>query len=389
MTELLVKIFIKNPNDIKNPCVREKYGTLSSIVGIICNIALFSLKYVMGTLSNSIAVTSDAFNNLSDAASCIVTLLGCKMAAKPADKEHPFGHGRMEYLISLIIASVILFMGFELLKNSFGKILHPEAVESSAIILVSLIASIGIKLWMSLFNTKLGKTINSPVMLSTARDSRSDVIATSAAVISIICSAVTDHPIDGIMGIAVSIFILKSGIDIIRDTVDELLGKPADPEVVREIMEIFQADKRIIGIHDLMLHSYGPGNMIGSCHAEFRSGEDFVSVHDLVDCIEREIYKRLRIEMTIHMDPIETENVLVNQHREMLCGILSGIHKDLHCHDFRIVTGDSHTNLIFSLTVPFDLDMSDDQLKTEIDSALSLKGGNFYTVISFERCYTG
>ena len=381
MTDFLVKLFIKNPENTSDLRVRGKYGTLSSIVGIICNLLLFALKYIMGTLSNSIAVVSDAFNNLSDAASCIVTLLGYKMAAKPADKNHPFGHGRMEYLISLIIAAVILVMGLELLKDSFLKIIHPEEVKFSFIALVSLIASIGVKLWMSLFNTNLGKKINSSAMLATAKDSRSDVIATSATVAALLLSTVTDHPIDGFMGLLVSVFILKSGIEIIKDTVDELLGKPADPEVIREIRELVCCDERIIGIHDLIIHNYGPGNMIGSCHAEVKSNEDFTAAHDLIDRIEHEIHKQLKISMTIHMDPIEVDNEQINAFREMLWNVVKSIDNRLNFHDFRTVTGDTHVNLIFDLVVPFEVDLSDDEI-------LSREETKYYTVITFDRDYT-
>lgn len=388
MTDFLVKLFIKNPENTSDLRVRGKYGTLSSIVGIICNLLLFALKYIMGTLSNSIAVVSDAFNNLSDAASCIVTLLGYKMAAKPADKNHPFGHGRMEYLISLIIAAVILVMGLELLKDSFLKIIHPEEVKFSFIALVSLIASIGVKLWMSLFNTNLGKKINSSAMLATAKDSRSDVIATSATVAALLLSTVTDHPIDGFMGLLVSVFILKSGIEIIKDTVDELLGKPADPEVIREIRELVCCDERIIGIHDLIIHNYGPGNMIGSCHAEVKSNEDFTAAHDLIDRIEHEIHKQLKISMTIHMDPIEVDNEQISAFREMLWNVVKSIDNRLNFHDFRTVTGDTHVNLIFDLVVPFEVDLSDDELKSRIDEILSREETKYYTVITFDRDYT-
>lgn len=387
MTGLLVKLFIKNRDNISDIHVREKYGTLSSITGIVCNILLFVLKYIMGTLSNSIAVVSDAFNNLSDSASCIVTLLGYKMAAKPADKDHPFGHGRMEYLTSLVIAAVILVMGIELLKNSFTKIFHPEEVKFSFIVLASLILSIGMKLWMSLFNTTLGKKLNSTAMLATAKDSRNDVIATSAAVLSLICSAFTDLPVDGVTGILVSVFILKSGYEIIRDTVDALLGKPADPETVRQIKELVCTDQRIIGVHDLIIHDYGPGNSIGSCHAEVRSSEDFVSAHDLIDTIEHEIHRRLKINMTIHMDPIEVDNEQINACRELISNIISGISDRLKFHDFRTVSGDTHVNLIFDLVVPFDLDYSNDELKEKIDESLASEETKYYTVITFDRDY--
>ncbi|MBE6861902.1 MAG: cation transporter, partial [Ruminococcus sp.] len=253
LTGLLVKAFVKNHENISESRVRGAYGTLSSIVGIICNILLFVLKYIMGTLSNSIAVVSDAFNNLSDSASCIVTLLGYKMSAKPADKDHPFGHGRMEYLTSLIIAAVILLMGVELFRDSVGKIIHPEEVKFRVIVLVSLILSVAVKLWMARFNTILGRKISSTAMLATAKDSRNDVIATIATIISLVASLFTDLPVDGVMGIIVSVFVLKAGLEIIMETVDELLGKPADPETVKEITRLVCCDDRIQGIHDLII----------------------------------------------------------------------------------------------------------------------------------------
>lgn len=388
MTDLLVKLFIKNPENVSDIRIREKYGALSSIVGIICNILLFALKYVMGTLSNSIAVVSDAFNNLSDSASCIVTLLGYKMAAKPADKDHPFGHGRMEYLTSLVIAAVILVMGLELFKDSFTKIFHPEEVKFSAVVLISLFLSVGAKLWMSRFNTILGNKINSSVMLATAKDSRNDVIATSATMIAIICSTVTDYPIDGIMGVLVSIFILKAGFEIIKDTVDELLGKPADPEITERIRELVCCDDRIIGLHDLIIHDYGPGNMIGSCHAEVKSSEDFAAAHDLIDRIEHEIHKQLKISMTIHMDPIEVDNEQINYCRSLVISAVTAIDERLKIHDFRTVTGDTHINLIFDLVVPFEMDADDDVLKKQIDEALAKEDRKYYTVITFDREYT-
>lgn len=388
MTNLLVKTFVKNYENTSDIYVRGKYGTLSSIVGIVCNILLFAVKFAMGSLANSIAVVSDAFNNLSDGASCIVTLFGYKMAAKPADKDHPFGHGRMEYLTSLIIAAVIFVMGIELLKDSAVKILHPEKVEFRVVVLVSLVVSIGIKLWMSHFNTILGKKINSSVMLATAKDSRSDVIATLATVISLIAAIFTDLPIDGIMGIIVSLFILKAGYEIIKDTVDELLGKPAAPETVDEIARLVCCDDRIIGVHDMIIHNYGPGNMIGSCHAEVKSNEDFIAAHDLIDRIEHEIHKQLRIQMTIHMDPIEVDDEQVNMYRLLVANVVRRVDKRLGFHDFRTVTGDTHVNLIFDLVVPYEIKQTDDELKNEIDAILAKEETKFYTVITFDREYT-
>ena len=387
MVNFLVRTFVKDSENTGSVKVRERYGTLSSVVGIACNILLFVLKFVMGTLSNSIAVVSDAFNNLSDGASCIVTLFGYKMAAKPADKDHPFGHGRMEYLTSLVIAAVILMMGVELLRDSASKIFHPEEVTFKVIVLVSLLLSIAVKFWMSHFNTVLGRKINSAVMLATAKDSRNDVIATSATVISLIASLFTKLPVDGIMGVVVSLFILKAGFEIIKDTVDELLGKPADSETVAAITELVCSDERIVGIHDLIIHNYGPGNVFGSCHAEVKSSEDIVSIHDLIDRIEQQVFKKLKIQMSIHMDPIEVDNEQVNALRKMVGEAVSRVDSRLKFHDFRTVTGETHTNLIFDLVVPYDIKRSDDDLKKAVDELLSGGDTKYYTVITFDREY--
>ena len=385
MVNFLIKTFIKNSENTENPKIRQKYGTLSSIVGIICNVLLFLIKYAMGTLSHSISIVSDAFNNLSDCAGCLVTLLGYKMASKPADKNHPFGHGRMEYLTSLIIAALIIFVGIELLKNSVEKIINPVEIRFSFAVLISLVFSIAVKLWMAVFNAELGKKINSSVLTETAKDSKSDVIATSATLIALICSLFTALPVDGVMGLLVSVFILKSGYDIVKDTVDELLGKPADPEIINHIKEYVLKNDKIIGIHDLIIHSYGPGNIIGSCHVEVKSNESFTEVHDIVDSIEREIHNNLNILMTIHMDPIEVNDMLTNKCKKLVNNIIHSIDSSLDLHDFRIVSGESHTNLIFDLVVPFECKYSNEELKQKIDMQLSKENINYYTVIVFDK----
>lgn len=387
MTKFLIQKFIKNPDDINNLKVRRNYGTLSSVVGIICNVFLFILKYIMGTLSGSISVVSDAFNNLSDSAGCMVTLLGYKLASKSADKDHPFGHGRMEYLTALTIAVLILIVAFELFRNSVNKIIHPEKLTFSLIVLISLLVSILIKLWMSFFNAFLGKKINSSVMLAAAKDSRTDVIATSATCIAVISSLYTNLPVDGIMGLVVSLFIFKSGIDIVKDTVDNLLGKPVDSDIVYAIKEMIGESDKIIGIHDLVVHNYGPGNMIGSLHAEVKSNEDFVFVHDMIDELERRIHRELNILMTIHMDPIETDNEQVNLSLDMIRNIILDIDPCLQIHDFRLVAGDTHTNLIFDIVVPYDCKYNNDDIKELIDKQLDKMEDNYYTVITFDREY--
>lgn len=389
MTEWLIHRFIPDYEQTEDPKVRQRYGTLSSLTGIACNLVLFVVKLVMGMLSNSIAITSDAFNNLSDSASCIVTLFGYKLAAKPADKDHPFGHGRMEYLTSLVLAAVILFVGFELLSGSVDKIIHPQPVHFSLAVLLSLLASIGLKLWMCGFNRKLGNRIQSGVMLATAQDSLNDVAATFATVISLLLSLVTDLPVDGVMGIIVSLFVFVCGYGIIKDTVNQLLGQPADPQLVHNIRQVMLSRPQILGIHDMIIHSYGPGNLIGSAHAEVSSSGDLLQIHDTIDEIEKQIYEQLHVMMTIHMDPIETDSPQVAEGRQLITRILDQIDPSLTFHDFRIVSGPTHTNLIFDVVVPFDCPLSFDQIRRQVEEQLAAQPETWYAVITFDRDYTG
>lgn len=388
MIDFLLRKWLHGSDDIDNPVVRKSYGTCSSIVGIFCNILLFGIKYAVGVLSNSIAIISDAFNNLSDCASCLVTLLGYKLAAKPADKEHPFGHGRMEYFTSLAIAVIIALMGFELFQNALQKLIHPETVEFRFATLLVLLISIGVKLWMMRFNTVLGNRIHSSVMLATAKDSRNDVIATSVTVFALLTSLVTDAPIDGIVGIGVSLFILKSAFDIIRDTVSDLLGRPADPQVVQKLKDLILSKPGIEGIHDILIHNYGPGNMIGSCHVEIRSDADFVTIHSIVDAAEREIYDALHILMTIHMDPIELDNEQINHYRSIIKQIIHDLDESLSFHDFRLVPGDDAKRLIFDLVVPFTCQYTEEELKKRISSELQKMDPTCTAVILIDHDYT-
>lgn len=386
MTDFLVSLFIKDRDNVSDTKVRERYGVLSSGVGIACNILLFGVKYLIGALSGSISVISDAFNNLSDSASCIVTLIGYKMAAKPADKDHPFGHGRVEYLTSLIIAAVIFLMGFELLRSSAERLVSPAEVTFGIASVVSLVASILLKLWMSAFNTKLGRRINSSVMLATAQDSRNDVIATGAALVGLTASLFTELPVDGIMGIVVSIFIIKGGIGIMRDTVDDLLGKPADRDLVEKIRGIVMADERILGIHDLVVHNYGPGKMIASCHAEASSEEKFEDIHELVDSIEHDISQSLGIMMTIHMDPVDVNNKEAMGIRDALKEFAKGIGSGLNIHDFRMIAGSGSPTFIFDVVVPYDFPLKEDDIRKAFDSFVREKyGEGARTVITFDR----
>ncbi len=387
MVDFLVKHFVRDYEKLDDGRVRERYGMLSSVVGILCNLIIFSSKLVIGTLVHSIAIISDGFNNMSDCASCIVTMFGYKMAAKPADKDHPFGHGRMEYLTSLVIAAVIVVVGCELLKSSVKKIVHPEAVTFSIAALVILIISILIKIWMGFFNKKLGTRIQSSVMLATAQDSFSDVFATLATLIALVASLWTDAPIDGIMGVLVSAFILISGFGIIRDTVDQLLGKPADEGIVNSLKEMVGESVVALGMHDLIIQSYGPGNLIGSVHIEVDAANPILDIHDAIDELERNIYEELHIRMTIHMDPIEVGNTEVEAYKRMMTEIVTAIDDRLSIHDFRVVSGPTHTNFIFDLLIPYDCQLTEVYIREQIDRRLEQYDRRYYAVVTFDKSY--
>lgn len=387
MTQQLLKKFVPNAEQTDLPQVRGAYGTLSSIVGISCNLLLFILKFAVGTLAHSVSILSDAFNNLSDAAGCIVTLFAYKLAAKPADKDHPFGHGRMEYLTSLLISVLIILVGYELLQEAIDKLLHPQEVWIHPAVFVVLIFSILVKLWLFRFNLRLGRKISSQAMLATAKDSRNDVIATTAAGIGLIASHLTTLPVDGAMGLLVSLFIFKTGLEIIRDTLDDLLGRPADPDTVQQIKELVCCNDRILGLHDLVIHNYGPGKIIGSCHAEIRSTENLLSIHDLIDRIERNIEETLHIQMTIHMDPVETDHAETNRCRELITTTLQHIDSSLSIHDFRIVPGETHTNLIFDVVIPFDCKKKPDEIRQALKQRLASEPIHYELVITFDQSY--
>lgn len=387
MVNLLIKTFVKDYENVTDNQVRGRYGMLSSFVGIFCNILICSAKFIIGSLVHSISIISDGFNNLSDCASCIVTMFGYKMASKPADKDHPFGHGRMEYLTSLIIAAVIVLVGGELLKTSVTKIIHPTEVKFTVVAVVVLVLSIAIKIWMGYFNNKLGRRINSSVMLATAKDSFSDVAATSATLIALFASIWTDLPIDGVMGVIVSVIILIAGFGIIRETVDQLLGKPADEELVEQLKKMVKDNNVSLGMHDLIIHSYGPGNLIGSVHVEVDAKGDILSIHDAIDELEREIYEKLQIQMTIHMDPVETDNEVLITYRTRMNTLIKNINSKLSMHDFRMVTGPTHTNLIFDVVIPYDEKCDENEIRESIRKELSKEDSTFYAVITFDKSF--
>ena len=385
MTGLLLRLFVKNHNDTENPVVRSAYGKLAGAVGIVCNLLLFAGKLLAGILSGSVAVTADAVNNLSDASSSLVTLLGFKLAERPADEEHPYGHARIEYISGLVVAALILLIGAELAKSSFSKILHPETVEFSLLTLGVLIGSILVKLWMALFCRKLGRRIDSTTLLATSADSRNDVISTAAVLVGCLAGYFFDVKLDGYIGMAVALFIIWSGCSIAKDTISPLLGEQASGELVRNISDLILSHEKILGIHDLMVHDYGPGNCCASVHAEMDSAEDPLTCHDIIDDIERDALRELRVHLVIHYDPIITDDEELNAARALVEQEIRSIDESLSLHDFRMVRGPGHTNLIFDLVIPYSMEDRKAELKARIDERLQRQDRKYYTVITFDE----
>ena len=385
MTQLLLRLFTPMPHDPQNSRFRSACGKLAGIVGILCNVILFLLKLTAGLLSGSVSVMADAINNLSDASSSLVTLLGFKLAEKPADEDHPYGHARIEYLSGLIVAAMILFIGVELVKSSIGKILHPEATAFTWLTVAILCASILVKLWLAAFCRKLGKTIQSAALEATAADSRNDVISTLAVLIAGILSMIWGWKIDGYVGLAVAAFILYSGIGIAKDTIDPLLGAAPDPELIRMVGDKILSHPKILGIHDLIVHDYGPGRRFASVHVEMDSQEDPLSSHDIIDDLERDFLLNHNIQMVIHYDPVVTNNQELSHMRQLVETEIHSIDPRLSIHDFRMVCGPGHTNLIFDLAVPFDLIPKQQELKKLIDQRVQFEGKQYYTVITFDQ----
>ena len=385
MTKLLLRLFIKDYQNTEDPAVRGACGKLAGIVGIVCNLLLFAGKLLAGTLSGSVSITADAVNNLSDASSSLVTLLGFKMAERPADAEHPYGHARMEYLSGLLVAILILIIGVELGKSSIQKILHPEAVEFSVLTLCILVGSILMKLWMCLFCRKLGKRIQSTTLEATAADSRNDVITTAAVLLGCLAGHFFHWRIDGWVGALVAVFILASGWSIAKETLSPLLGKQADPELVQRISRLVLSHEKILGIHDLMVHDYGPGQCFASVHAEMDMHEDPLMCHDILDDIERDAMRELRVHLVIHYDPIVTDDDELNHMRMLVQKELAAIDPQLSMHDFRMVRGPQHTNLIFDLAVPYSMSDKTAELKRRIDECVQFEDSKYYTVITFDH----
>lgn len=388
MTNLLLNVFVQNYEDVKNPKVREAYGAFSGIVGIICNLILFALKFFAGVITCSVSISADAFNNLSDAGSSVITLVGFKMAGKPADTDHPFGHGRIEYIAGLAVSAVIIVMAAELFKDSIDKIIHPQTMELRIITVVILIGSILVKMWMAFFNTQLGKRIDSAAMKATATDSLSDCIATGVVLISLFVTFFTDFNIDGFAGVIVALFVFMAGIEAAKETLYPLLGQPPEKEFVEQIEKLVMEDEHIIGIHDLIVHDYGPGRVFASLHAEVPYSMDMLEAHDIIDIAEKRVADKMNCGISIHMDPVVNDDEEVNELKRMVQKIVKNIDETLSIHDFRTTKGPYLTNLIFDVVVPFKFKYSDEEIKNMVSQQVAEKKERCYAVITVERLYT-
>ncbi|MBR3995485.1 MAG: cation transporter [Clostridia bacterium] len=387
MLKFFFSVFKKNHGDIQSATVRESYGTLAGIFGIITNLILFVIKLVIGILSGSISILADAINNLADSGSSILTIIGFKLSSKPADKEHPYGHERMEYLTGLGISVLILIIGFELLTTSFKKLFSPELPNFSNITFIVLFISILLKLFQGLFYKRVGKIIKSDTLIAAYTDSFNDVISTTAVLISTIVSFFSGIILDGFIGIGVSLFIIYSGIKLIVETANPLIGTVPDCETVNRISEKIKQYDVVLGIHDLVIHSYGANKCFASVHVEVDANSDISVVHDTIDLIERDFMINLGISLVIHMDPIITNSPEVEAAKSIVTDIINNISQEITMHDFRVVFGDSHTNLIFDVCIPFSFELSERELTEKISSEVSKIHDNWFTVITVDRDY--
>ncbi|MBQ3542434.1 MAG: cation transporter [Oscillospiraceae bacterium] len=384
MTKLLLALFVKNSADGKDPQVRSAIGAMAGITGIVCNALLFLGKLVCGLMAGSVSIIADAANNLSDAASSGITLLGFRLARRPADADHPYGHARYEYLSALVVSMVILLLGAELARSAVGKIIAPQAPAVSWLTVGILAASIAVKLWLWRFYTNLGKRIGSGVLEATGVDSRNDCIATAGVLLGVLAERLFAFPVDGWIGLGVALFILWSGIGIARQTVSSLLGQRADPELTEKLSRLVLSHEKILGIHDLLVHDYGPGQCFASLHAELSAGEEPLLCHDIIDDIECDALNELNVHLVIHYDPVEVNDEERSQMQAQVEEIAQKIHPGLSVHDFRIVRGAKQTKLVFDLAVPYEVRRSHRQLKEEIDTRLAEKGVLYTTVIRFD-----
>lgn len=388
MTELLVHKFIKDYDNTEDTQVRTSYGILTSVVGIFCNVLLFAVKFSIGLLLHSLAVTADAFNNLSDAASSIISFIGVKMASKPADEEHPFGHGRIEYIAALIVSFLIMEVGLTFLKSSVGKVMHPEELAFEWIPFLILVLSIGVKLWLGAFNRKLGNRIDSKVMLAAAADSMGDVLTTSATIISILICRFTSVNVDAYAGIIVSAIVMWAGFSIAKDTLEPLIGQGAPRELYQKISEAVEAYDGIVGTHDLIVHNYGPSHSMASIHAEVPNNVDIEVSHEIIDRVEREVSKQLNITLVIHMDPVETQDKKVLEVKAKVARVIKALDPKLNFHDFRMVSGEEHTNLIFDLVIPREYSKENaERILQQVIALMQEVDSRYQCVITMDKSY--
>jgi len=385
MYQMILRLFVKGYPHTDDPSVRAACGKFSGIAGIFCNLLLFAAKLIIGVISGSVSITADAVNNLSDASGSLVTLLGFRLASRPADEEHPYGHARMEYFSGLILAALILVIGVELLKSSVQKILHPEPVAVSAALVIILVLSILMKLLLAAFNIRLGREIRSKTVEASGMDSRNDVIATAAVLLSCLIGYWANVQIDGWIGAAVALFILWSGIQIARETINPLLGAAPDETLVEKISSDLLAHPTVLGVHDVMIHDYGPGRQFATAHAEIDSRTDVLVAHELIDQLERDCMKNHHVLLTIHYDPIVTDDALLNRMKEKVQLVATGIDPRLSVHDFRMVAGQRHTNLIFDLATPYELHSMHMELKETITAGVqSEENMEYHVIINFD-----
>lgn len=384
MTNILLRLFIKNCEDTQNPAVRSSIGKLAGLTGIVCNCLLTVLKLVIGLLVGSMAIIADGVNNLSDAASSLTTLLGFRMAQRPADKQHPYGHARYEYLSGLAVAALILLIGAELVKSSIAKIINPEPIDISAATIALLAASVAVKLWMSGFYKTLGKKINSTALYATSVDSRNDVISTCAVLLGCLVNYFFGLNIDGYVGLAVAIFILYSSVGIAKDTISPLLGQQADDELVDKITELVLSHEKVLGVHDLLVHDYGPGRCYASAHVELSADEDPMACHDIIDDIECDVLEKMNVHFVIHYDPVVQNDAEQNEMRRTVGEIIRELNPAFSIHDFRIVRGSAQSKLVFDLGVPYSMIEKKKEIKERIDAALDERGKKYITIIRFD-----
>lgn len=387
MIQFLTNFFIKDADNINDANVRKKYGQLAGGVGIACNVVLFLFKLLAGILTGAVSIMADAFNNLSDAGSSVVTMIGFHMAGKPADPEHPFGHGRIEYLSGLFVAAAILLMGYELLRSSVDKILHPAQLEFQIVSVIILLASIAVKFWMALFNFRLGKKISSEAMKATATDSLSDCISTGAVLIGLLVFQFFGWNLDGYIGTVVAILVLVAGINAVKETIQPLLGAVPDPEIVKEISDVVLSEPMILAIHDMVIHDYGPGRRMVSLHAEVPYHVDMLEVHDVIDNIETKLEQQFQYEATIHMDPVVTDDKEMAEAKEMVEKIVKETNTNWHIHDFRMVRGNTHTNLIFDLVIPAQEMKRAKEIEFDMKKRIHDTESHYYAVIKVEQGY--